>query len=1037
MEWLIAKSNGVRISQHIAHLLCAARFIYRHRQYKATDDLTKRAIYNIIQSFLELAILFHDIGKADPAFQSIVGKFPQNKSLPSSFYPVPPHSLLGIFFINIPSLRRLLDKLLISIEKDFNSSTCSNLSLLLNKISRHGIDLLLSSIAFHHWRNYFDYAINFTYEPLAEALKAYLRSPSYTLDVIKKIKQELEQVFSTHGETFSEHLNMLVTKEDGEYGSYRLFIEDMINFNSALAKDYVAGSGLLDLVTSPYKFFSVPIRFVKLAEHKPNDLNEGSTFAEPDLLNEQAIFDSFWCLFHGTLLRVDSYASYIEELEHSQSESVIADGANTDHRENLFEQVELTPISDAQIPIKKIFDYLPSKKNITNPWQTEIFEECPQLLKFNLVLVAPTGVGKTEFALAWALSDKVFYTLPARVSTNQIFCRVEDILSSSSQDSNRKAVGLLHGESYNYLKSLSSLNVSEGNDLADPKERHDLARLLANHVTVATGDQIYPYILRFPGYERVLSSMYEANLIVDEVQSYSPEAMAMVLKSLEFITQLGGKFVLITATWPSFFEEELISRVNKPVILINMYTTEDNIKYLNFDADNQISENEVDKLRKVISNYSSKISGCVRHKVLLIDAEHEASNHREESSVLDTGDSQQTASSDHPINAIKSLVEYLLDTLQLRSVLVSANTVATAQEIFNLLRKNSKYTVHLIHSRFTQVDRSKAETTVLNLLRDPSACSKLVCVSTQVIETSLDISFDVLITELAPLDSLIQRFGRVNRRSPMAQSPALQHTNVIVVKTGFNSPYLGEQLEVTWEVLKNSFNVIPWQNQPDQIKIVEGKDLSELTKYSLLEKYYGALIEKYKSDQQSNLSSNTSRRIRDRHEESTKGKHFLTDFFTALKVLDSGFVSESRRDAQKLFRGIQNLRIFTGNSKHLSDLKELLSRHAWSRALEYLKTECTVEIPEGFFRNFRSNFLRLIDVNALADVQGLPEFLRAALSEILFLPAFASYYDSEVGLDYKIFRNIFVEAKSKSKGIKKRADTSDEGAPFDSIAVFL
>jgi len=68
----------------------------------------------------------------------------------------------------------------------------------------------------------------------------------------------------------------------------------------------------------------------------------------------------------------------------------------------------------------------------------------------------------------------------------------------------------------------------------------------------------------------------------------------------------------------------------------------------------------------------------------------------------------------------------------------------------------------LIHSRFKRGKRSQLESDLKNVYNEsPEAC---LVVSTQVVEVSLDISFDMMITECAPIDALIQRFGRINRK---------------------------------------------------------------------------------------------------------------------------------------------------------------------------------------------------------------------------------------------------------------------------------
>ena len=92
-------------------------------------------------------------------------------------------------------------------------------------------------------------------------------------------------------------------------------------------------------------------------------------------------------------------------------------------------------------------------------------------------------------------------------------------------------------------------------------------------------------------------------------------------------------------------------------------------------------------------------------------------------------------------------------------VLVVSNTVKQAQNIYNSLKTNGKV---LLHSAFNGIDRNKKET----VLKSDEV--KLL-VGTQAIEVSLDIDYDVIFTEPAPLDALLQRFGRVNRHRKNGQ----------------------------------------------------------------------------------------------------------------------------------------------------------------------------------------------------------------------------------------------------------------------------
>ena len=87
-----------------------------------------------------------------------------------------------------------------------------------------------------------------------------------------------------------------------------------------------------------------------------------------------------------------------------------------------------------------------------------------------------------------------------------------------------------------------------------------------------------------------------------------------------------------------------------------------------------------------------------------------------------------------------------------KQVIVCVNSVNLAQELYLKLKD---YGPKLIHSRFNVRDREKAEQNIKD--------SRLL-IGTQAIEVSLDISYNVMYTEIAPFDSLQQRFGRVNRR---------------------------------------------------------------------------------------------------------------------------------------------------------------------------------------------------------------------------------------------------------------------------------
>ena len=98
---------------------------------------------------------------------------------------------------------------------------------------------------------------------------------------------------------------------------------------------------------------------------------------------------------------------------------------------------------------------------------------------------------------------------------------------------------------------------------------------------------------------------------------------------------------------------------------------------------------------------------------------------------------------------------------------IIVNTVKRAQELAqNFIEQYGSDTVILLHSSFIAFERIRKETELLNIIGKgkPRPDFKIV-IGTQVIEQSLDICFDVLFTDLCPIDLLIQRLGRLHRHN--------------------------------------------------------------------------------------------------------------------------------------------------------------------------------------------------------------------------------------------------------------------------------
>ena len=135
-------------------------------------------------------------------------------------------------------------------------------------------------------------------------------------------------------------------------------------------------------------------------------------------------------------------------------------------------------------------------------------------------------------------------------------------------------------------------------------------------------------------------------------------------------------------------------------------------------------------------------------------------------------------------------------------ILFVSNRVTRAQERYRWV-KNSFPNIPslLIHSRFKRGERRELEQRVGELQNAPTAC--VVC-ATQVVEVSLDISFDRMVTDAAPIDALIQRFGRVNRKRTANTIGNYKPVHVI--------RYPDDEKDVLpydWEVVKNTYELLP------------------------------------------------------------------------------------------------------------------------------------------------------------------------------------------------------------------------------------
>lgn len=346
----------------------------------------------------------------------------------------------------------------------------------------------------------------------------------------------------------------------------------------------------------------------------------------------------------------------------------------------------------------------------------------------NLVVVASTGIGKTEAALLWIGEHKGFYTLPLKVSINAIYDRIR---KQNKDCYGYQSVELLHSDALTrYLEE------SEHRD-RDPFQRHKQARLFANPLTICTVDQLFKFVFKYNGCEPMLATLGYSRVIIDEIQMYSPDVTAAILYGLKLIQDAGGKFSIITATMPAI----LLDKMKELKIC--------------FDMPEQ-----------------PFLSDLQRHKIELISGEMD--------------------------------IERILNEGRTKKVLVIINTVRKAQEVYQALcdsQMQNKSSIKLLHSNFIKKHRVMLEKSIFDFTNHETFIGiPGVWVTTQVVEASLDVDFDMLFSEMCTADSLLQRMGRCYRKREYEE----ERPNVIIYdnKNGRGKIYDKDIYQASLEQLK-------------------------------------------------------------------------------------------------------------------------------------------------------------------------------------------------------------------------------------------
>ena len=292
-------------------------------------------------------------------------------------------------------------------------------------------------------------------------------------------------------------------------------------------------------------------------------------------------------------------------------------------------------------------------------------------------------------------------------------------------------------------------------------EERIMQRHIGASVKVMTPHQMASIVFGIKGYEAMLLDLKGCDIILDEIHTYTSEIQAIVLKIIEILKYSGCRIHVGTATMPKVLYNKILELLGG----------KDEVY-------------EVSLPDEVLTTFNRHII----HKISCVD------------------DCYQLI--------VKAVGEN-------KKILVVCNQVKRAQELYERLSDiYSDVEKMLIHSRFKRCDRARLETSLKEDFNNSSeAC---IVVSTQVVEVSLDISFDVMITECAPIDAMIQRFGRINRKR--TDETIGKYKDIYIIKPPEKE---GDALPYNLQVLQKSFDVLP-----------EGKVLNETELQTMIDTVY-------------------------------------------------------------------------------------------------------------------------------------------------------------------------------------------------------
>ena len=426
-------------------------------------------------------------------------------------------------------------------------------------------------------------------------------------------------------------------------------------------------------------------------------------------------------------------------------------------------------VAETEKKFEELFPVLKSRRHL----QDVAIEIAPELTAPGIVVVeAPMGEGKTEAAMfladAWNYNLKqrgIYFALPTQATSNQMFGRIKRFLGARFAGENVHLL-LQHGHASiddEFGKSIRNFRNIQNiyDDKSNEREREFANVVAAEWFTykkkgllvpfgVGTIDQILLAALQTKHVFVRLFGLAHKTIVIDEVHAYDAYMSTLLERLLEWLAALKSPVVLLSATLPK----------NRRDALVRAY-----LRGLeqNFEDDNTLKNTGDADVYPRISYTTAKMPP----KTFAVRALETSAQNTKRLQIEWKNES----------DFIVELKERLKNG---GCAAIICNTVDRAQELFDQLAADAFFQtpaadgspkiLDLLHARFRYQDRKEREDRNLERFAAPDETGNslhrphtAVLIATQIIEQSLDLDFDLIISELAPADLLLQRAGRLQR----------------------------------------------------------------------------------------------------------------------------------------------------------------------------------------------------------------------------------------------------------------------------------